>query len=192
MKTAISLGCSCFPAMYGVHTKLRERKSNGYKTCPFDLMLTNIEGVIDCIKTDFKYLLDSKYLICRPPSSREYFPINTKYDFRFNHEGFDNFCGPRSKQWPPEYRQKFLDRYNPRVDNFRYYCNNAEHITFLTQEQPKTNAFKNKKPALMIEQAIQEAYPKLNFDVIVIPPEDHPLHPNYNGNSEWATKMGNF
>lgn len=191
MKTAISLGWACFSTMYGVHTGLRERKSSGYKTCPFDLMLTNIEGVLDCIRTDFEDFLNLNYFDCTTHLPKEYFPVNTKYDFKFNHEGFDNFIGPRSKIWAPEYQQKFLDRYNTRVDNFRYYCNNAEYITFIAQESP-SDLPSNKIVVSTIEQTIQEAYPKLDFGLIVLPPQSHPEHPDYNDDSEWYIQMTGF
>lgn len=37
----ISLGWNCDAAGYAVKNKLRETKNNGYKTCPFDIMITN-------------------------------------------------------------------------------------------------------------------------------------------------------
>jgi hypothetical protein len=59
---AISLGWNCHSASTGVYMGLRKTKQNGYKTCPFDEMVTNYEGIIECIKDDFKYLCDIEYL----------------------------------------------------------------------------------------------------------------------------------
>ena len=50
----ISLGMKCDSAVWGVVNGLRNTKENGYKTCPFDEMLTNYPGLIECLKDDFK------------------------------------------------------------------------------------------------------------------------------------------
>jgi len=57
MEIAISLGWNCMPAIKGIHLGLRQTKSNGYKTCPFDIGFTNYEGIILCLKEDFKYFM---------------------------------------------------------------------------------------------------------------------------------------
>ena len=49
----ISLGQNCHSAIVGVSMGLRKTKQNGYKTCPFDEMVTNYKGIIECIKDDF-------------------------------------------------------------------------------------------------------------------------------------------
>ena len=54
-KIAISLGNVCASAQYGLKKDLRPSRKDGYKTCPFDLMVTNVDGIIDCIKTSLKY-----------------------------------------------------------------------------------------------------------------------------------------
>ena len=61
-KIGISLGWNCGPATYGANNGLREIKANGYQTCPFDEMVSNLPGVIECIKDDFKYITDDKNL----------------------------------------------------------------------------------------------------------------------------------
>ncbi len=42
----ISLGLNCSSAIYGVNNNLRNTKKDGYKTCPFDLMLSSYNGII--------------------------------------------------------------------------------------------------------------------------------------------------
>lgn len=55
MKTiGISLGWNCSPAIAGVSNGIRLSKSNGYLTCPFDEMVSNLPGIIECISDDFK------------------------------------------------------------------------------------------------------------------------------------------
>jgi len=43
---SISLGYNCNSAQYGVINNIRQLKANGYNTTPFDLMVTNITGII--------------------------------------------------------------------------------------------------------------------------------------------------
>ena len=59
----ISLGWNCHSAVVGVNHGLRKRKENGYKTCVFDTMISNFDGVVECIKDDFAFFTDEKYLI---------------------------------------------------------------------------------------------------------------------------------
>lgn len=40
-KIGISLGNICFSAVWAVQNGLRKTKAEGYKTCPFDLMISN-------------------------------------------------------------------------------------------------------------------------------------------------------
>jgi len=92
----ISLGWCCYSAGFGVSTGLRKTKKNGYKTCPFDEMITNYEGIIECIADDFEYLCDKEYLelIKIPKESKwlntngdgDIMIYNKKYKFIFNHE----------------------------------------------------------------------------------------------------------
>ena len=39
-----------------------EKVKEGYKTCPFDLCLTDIEGIIECLNTNFKDFCNTNYL----------------------------------------------------------------------------------------------------------------------------------
>ena len=56
MSESISLGWNCSSATYGVQHKLRTTKKNGYKTCPFDEMITNYQGIVQCFLDNFQYL----------------------------------------------------------------------------------------------------------------------------------------
>ena len=40
----------CGSAMYGVINNLRTKKEHGYKTCPFDLMISNYNGILEMYK----------------------------------------------------------------------------------------------------------------------------------------------
>ena len=96
MSEGISLGWNCHSAINGVALGFRNIKSNGYKTCPFDEMISNYKGIIDCINDDFEYFCDIKYLelIKIPKESKwlntngdgDIMIYNKKYNFIFNHE----------------------------------------------------------------------------------------------------------
>lgn len=58
----ISLGWNCHSSMAGVADGIRLKKEDGYKTCPFDTMISNFDGVVECIKDDFAYFTDEMYL----------------------------------------------------------------------------------------------------------------------------------
>ena len=45
----ISLGWDCQPAIIGLKKGLRPSKEDGYKSCPFDMMLSNYPGLIECL-----------------------------------------------------------------------------------------------------------------------------------------------
>ena len=69
----ISLGWNCDSAIYGVNNGIRKTKYNGYNTTPFDEMLSNYKGVIECIKDDFKYFCDINYLeLIKIPNDSKY------------------------------------------------------------------------------------------------------------------------
>jgi hypothetical protein len=61
-KIGISLGNVCYSAVWATKNKIRKLKKDGYKTCPFDLMVSNYDGIVNCIKDDFKHFCDPKYL----------------------------------------------------------------------------------------------------------------------------------
>ena len=42
----ISLGCNCAPRTY-IKNHIGLSNANGYNTCPFDLCITNFEGIYD-------------------------------------------------------------------------------------------------------------------------------------------------
>ena len=96
MCESISLGWNCGSANYGVSSGIRSTKKNGYNTSPFDEMITNYEGIIQCINDDFEYLCDTKYLelikisetsgLLNTNGNGDYIIYNNKYKFMFNHE----------------------------------------------------------------------------------------------------------
>ena len=128
----------------GVHLKIRKTKMEGYNTCPFDEMNSNYDGIFLCLKEDFKYFCDPEYLILRKfPSDCKYYPdetliYNTRYNFIFNHESPGHANLYQTQAWVgginhyiDNHYEKFIERYERRIANFRNYILSGEHITFL-------------------------------------------------------------
>jgi hypothetical protein len=58
----VSLGVSCDTAALGVALGWRARRADGYRTGPFDLMLSNYEGLVQCMRDDFRHFTDPAHL----------------------------------------------------------------------------------------------------------------------------------
>tara|TARA_Y100000389_G_scaffold204960_1_gene261279 strand:+ start:9194 stop:9880 length:687 start_codon:yes stop_codon:yes gene_type:complete len=127
----------------------RPRKRNGYKTCVFDIGIFNYIGMCECIKDDFKYFLDDKYLILKDEpfemkrilgdnqTQNQKWIYNTYYNFAFNHESPGHGRLWESEKWPGGINhfvnnkfEKFKERFSKRINNFRNYLKSTDHITF--------------------------------------------------------------
>ena len=136
----ISLGMKCDSAVWGVSNGLRDTKENGYKTCPFDEMMTNYPGLIECLKDDFKYFCDPEYLILIETSVGPLI-YNTKYRFAFNHESPGHADLYITQNWPEgkdhfinNNYAHFITRYSKRINSFRNYLKNPNnYISFILQ-----------------------------------------------------------
>jgi hypothetical protein len=170
METSISLGFNCLSAIKGVELGLRKRKADGYNTCPFDIGYTNYEGIILCLKEDFKHFCDLSYLKLAPiPFSNGHLEkdlmviYNTRYNFIFNHES------PFGKLYIEEgwsggiihfvdiNFENFIVRYNNRIDYFRNYVKDCCKITFITT--------KNNNDNTELHETITDYYPHLKFEI---------------------------
>lgn len=180
----VSLGWCCFPAMYGVSKGIRGRKVDGYKTCPFDLMNSNIKGVTSCFDTDFEDFCNPKYLSLQEregPLEKRYIIVNTKLGFKFNHESpYHANLHERQKWEEPFYfvRENFLklqEIYQKRIDNFRTYCLLGK-VLFILQLRKESE----QNLLLSLSRAIERAYPRLEYDFVVLPPDQK--------NLEWVGK----
>ena len=181
---AISLGNRCSAAGWAVDNNLRERKENGYKTCPFDLCVTNYKGIVECIKDDFKYLTSQVFL------SLEYYGYknidvlnsypgqlliyNKKYNFCFNHESPCHGDLFNIQKWPngpthyiDDNYKFFIERYNIRIENFRNYLNDPNnHIMFLFKFD---DINENSNDCLELKNVLSNKYPKLDYSINIIP-----------------------
>lgn len=174
---AISLGWRCETAQLGVNLGLRSLKLDGYKTCPFDLQNSNYIGVCECIKNDFKYLIDPNYLTLKEGTfCSELFKmnngikifekqiVNTYYGFIYNHESPGHGNLYINERWPDGINhfvnnnfEKFIERYKTRIDNFKFYLNTCDKIMFLLMRY-------NSIPYELCN-IISEKYPNLDFEI---------------------------
>jgi hypothetical protein len=157
--TPISLGWNCSPAInrannYGYN------KSNGYLTCPFDLVVTPYDGLCNCILDNFDR---SKFFNLRV----EYDPINkqdcilNEYDMWFNHESEQLYNNDKVEWHPGKWGENnfklFKERYERRIENFNNYIN-KNNVLFII-ENPHENINK-------IMNIIKITYPSLNFKIL--------------------------
>jgi hypothetical protein len=176
----ISLGWNCNSAMEGVFMGLRKTKQDGYKTCPFDEMITNYKGIIECIKDDFEYLCDIKYLeLIKIPQESKWMNTNgdgdtviynKKYNFIFNHEspGHANlFIKQNWKNGMNHYiandYEEFINRYERRISNIKELLNSKKNITFLLT-RPNTEL----SDVNELHEVIINKYPFLNFKFVFL------------------------
>jgi hypothetical protein len=168
MSEGISLGWHCASAGYGISHGIRRRKVDGYLTCPFDEMISNYPGLIECIKSDFEDFTNLGYLELKPVDNGEFFIYNTKYKFLFNHESpghanlyiTQNWAGGINHYIENNY-EKFIERYQRRIKNFRDYLASGKHIKFI---MARYDADDNR----LLNDAIKERYPNLSYEIIVI------------------------
>ena len=172
-QVGISLGWNCNSASYGVENCIRKRKIDGYMTCPFDEMVTNIKGVIDCLNDDFKYFYDERYLKLLYESESEKTIYNIKYNFAFNHESPGHADLYISENWPEGINHftnnnyfHFKKRYLDRVTNFRNYLKDPNnYIRFIITTWMKTQ---DDIDIVDLKRAIEKHYPELKYEIIII------------------------
>jgi hypothetical protein len=175
-KIGISLGNVCYSAVWATKNKIRKLKKDGYKTCPFDLMVSNYDGIVNCIKDDFKHFCDPKYLTVNNNGI-----YNVYYNFGFNHESPNHKVETQDKylyeieKWSEGKEhfvnnnfKHFIDRYNSRINSFRDYLNNSNNIiTFVVQfvysHKPDENLNE-------LRNALKMKYPNLKYRIIILKP----------------------
>jgi hypothetical protein len=156
----ISLGYNCSPRFYIKNIGLSN--SNGYLTCPFDLCITNLESLYNCIETDFEFFFDDLKTI--PGMNAEGDRINcgdggmnitNKYHMIFNHEGstHSHLFNNEGKNDDLFYiRNDFLEfkkRYLKRIQNFHLYIQNHDIIHFVYKSEIDDNNIDKLKNLLL-------------------------------------------
>lgn len=172
MSIGISLGYNCRPASLGVDLGWRGTKANGYKTCPFDMCISPFEGMVECIRDDFKDLVNPEYLRLQivpgglgVAVDEEELVYNTKYNLVFLHESpriaanlYQTEKWPNGQyHWVIDNWKAFRERYTRRIDNFRTYLRSGTPIRFiLASPNP---------PLDTLHHALQTSYPGLVYEI---------------------------
>jgi len=172
-KIYISIGWRCDSAVRrGNHYKLL---SPQYKTCPFDLMISNLEGIVKCFEDDFQEFCNPEYL---KYDGKGYIK-NTYYHFMFNHETPGHADLHLKEQWPGNDKyhftknnfKNFIERYNRRISNLRNYINENDHIIFIIQ---MVHLNQNNHYLIKLKNLLKKKYPgkQFSFDIFHEPKKD--------------------
>jgi len=164
----ISLGNVCYSAQWGVENNIRKTKQEGYNTCPFDLMVSNYKGIIECIYNDFVDFCNPNYLCLNDAGI-----IHTKYNFGFNHESPEHANLYLHENWPEGKMHfvnnnfaNFIERYNKRINSFNNYLLNPNNfIIFIIQFSYDVNP---NDDCSELRNVISIKYPNLKYSIIVI------------------------
>jgi hypothetical protein len=180
-KIAISLGWNCNGAIHGVETGIRKTKKEGYLTCPFDELVSNLSGVIKCIDEDFKNFYDENFLSiiqCKGDSPNfshikdDKLIRNTYYNFIYNHESpghanlyiSQNWKGGINHYIDNNYKE-FKNRYIKRISNFYSYLNNPENeIIFILHGYNESNS-----QILLLKTVLEKKFPNLKYELYFLP-----------------------
>ena len=165
----ISLGKDCLPANWGVHNNYRDKKIDGYKTCPFDLMVSDYTNVVKCIKEEFLNFTNPEYLKYNDGG----IITNIYYNFKFNHETPNHANLYNIEKWEEGSNHfinnnfsNFIKRYDERINNFKQYLNNKNNfINFIlhqTDNLISSNNCEELKKVLLLK------YPNLSYKIIII------------------------
>ena len=138
----ISLGYNCSPRTY-IKNHIGLSNANGYRTCPFDLCITDLDGIYNCIKTDFQYFFEDLRLIPgmnadgnRTDCGVGGMNITNAYHIVFNHEGSTHshfFSEGKNDDlfYIKNDFENFRKRYVKRIANFQHYIHNYNTIHFI-------------------------------------------------------------
>jgi hypothetical protein len=171
----ISLGWNCHSAVWATNAGVRQRKSEGYKTCPFDIMVSNYKGIVQCIDEDFEFFCDERFLTLVKdldpdhPSDTELSIYHTRYNFAFNHESPGHADLYKTENWPEGTNhfvnnsfKHFKERYMNRIANFRQYLSDQNtFVTFVLTSWEK-------KDTSDLRAALAKRYPDLKYDITVL------------------------
>ena len=154
-------------------------KSDGYLTCPFDLCITSFDSLYKCIETDFKYFFDDLRLTpgliegeditnCNIHSKT----ITNYYGILFNHESAIHsnlFKTSRDDDlfYIRNNFDEFKKRYEKRIENFRYYINNYDNITFIYKNIDNYD-INNQYNLEKLKDLLYQKYNNKNINIIVI------------------------
>jgi hypothetical protein len=175
-KIPISLGFLCESA---IHRKYfyNISKENEYLTCPFDIMMSNYKGVIECIKNDFIDFCNPDYIELKKIYNKdnELWIYNKKYNFLFNHESPGHANIYIEENWPEGINhfvnnnfENFVMKYQKKINNFINYLNSGKHIIFMIYRY--NNTLENLSE---LDNVIKTKYPNLSYEFDLLQDNDY-------------------
>jgi hypothetical protein len=184
-REGISLGNNCRSASYGVEANIRSKKIDGYKTCPFDEMISNYNGIINCINNDFDFFFDvelkkNKNKFYNTLIQNQNVIYNKKYNFVFLHESpcFDFYITQNWKNGINHYImdnfKEFNNRYKRRIQNFKDLITSGKKIDFILQR----SFINGENDISLLYKTIRTKYPHLEFKVILLDIDKYAMY-NY-------------
>lgn len=133
----VSLGVNCFNRVVLTRHHLKNKKSDGEKSLPFDLCVCPLDTMVFCLENDFKdYFISLKY------DKKDNIWKNSKLKISYNH---DQDCSSKDKN-------KLIKRYEDRINNLRELLKDkSEKVFIISLLQVKENDDKliNKVHALL-------------------------------------------
>lgn len=167
MTIIISLGWNCMPAGFSTHRGWKNKKSEGYKTCPFDIMVTTYGSLCEILKNDFADFANPDFYQIDEAG----YITHKKYALIFNHESPNHYGilgtgeGWSSANHFVDNNFKLItERYVQRIENFRNYIKNSIE----TNELVIFAIIKYNSIPVEIDQILKEKYPELNYKIACI------------------------
>jgi hypothetical protein len=186
----ISLGLNCLPRTHYTTAKIMNSKKDGYKSCPFDLMISSYEGICRLIENDFKdfYHLEliNNPVNCSYPKNKLFHSnsfgnnyddgmiVNKKYNLCFNHESPGNIFLQKTEKWTSHIMfvkntcEIFKERYTNRINNFNEYIQNA-----ITNQSTIIFLLNTFNTPIKLKYILIKKYPSLKFKIITNLMDEH-------------------
>jgi hypothetical protein len=177
-KIYISIGWRCDSAVR--RSTVHNMKKPEYYTCPFDLMISNLNGIINCFENNFENFCNPKYLTY---NGKGYIK-NTFYNFMFNHETPGHANLHLTENWPGNNKyhftennfKNFIERYNKRISNLKNYIEENDHIIFILQ---MVSINENNQLILKFKNILKKKYQEKKFSFDLFHENDKNLFNNH-------------
>lgn len=156
----ISIGGACLAALQIFKAGLRKA------AYPFDVIFSDLQGVMKAIETDFSFFLDTKYLT-RKFFKNTYHLYNSIYNFIFPHDMTSKVDTELNINKEPEKFINFKEKYKRRIDRFNSLNKFAGKVFFLRTHTSYTepDTIEN---LISLKKVITKKFPNLKFEIIVV------------------------
>ena len=148
----IPIGLNCQPRFYATQLNIKKKKKEGELSYPFDLCLSNYNGIVNTIKNEFKDFVNPFFL-----TINNNYIEHKLYHNIFNHETNISFSENNF--------ELFCDLYIKRINNWKFSIQNA-----IKKEKPILFVFNSYTDINItdLEEALHTKYEHLHFHILVI------------------------